>query len=206
MMCGIDEYLEEMIIGAHKLASLGFCHGSTGNISLRTDIGLFVSSSGSSLGTLSSDDVTQTDEDGRIIRGRKPTKEMPFHLAIYRSDGNAAAIVHLHTVFSGIVSCMGSSWIERIPYYTPYLTMKVGVVGYIPYYKPGSPELGISMAALPQCNAYILANHGMVVKGASMKEAIDRAEELEYSLEIAWNLRNEPAELLTAEDLEELRR
>ena len=197
-------YIDELIKTSLKLGKLGYCHGSSGNISIRTVSGIYVSASGSRLSELNEDSITLISPDGTVLSGRKPTKEVPFHIAIYESDPSCGAVIHLHTTYSGVVSCMGENFTAHLCRYIPYLTMKIGKIGFVPYYKPGSPELGRIMASMPECGAYILSNHGMVVKGKDIQIAADNVEELEYSLQISWLLRNEKSRLLSDEELGEL--
>ncbi len=80
---------------------------------------------------------------------------------------------------------------DCIPDHTPYLKMKVGTVGLIPYEKPGSEALFAAFRErVGRSDGYLLKNHGPVVGGASIMDAFYCLEELEESARIAWELRN----------------
>lgn len=196
----MNEHIISLVEAGRKLGELGFCHAGTGNMSIFADGKVYASPSGCSLAELQCDEVSVVAPDGTLLSGRKPTKELPFHLAAYRSDGSAHAVIHLHTIYSSLVSCMGRDFVDMIERYTPYAAMKAGPVAYIPYHSPGSPELGDEVAARPDAGSYILANHGMIVKGRDIWEALAAAEELEFSSELAWRLRNEEHATFLAED------
>ena len=78
-----------------------------------------------------------------------------------------------------------------VPEYTPYLKMKVGKVGMIPYAKPGSTELFEQFEAnMRRGDAWLLKNHGPVVGGKDLMDAFACLEELEEACRIAWELKD----------------
>ena len=80
--------------------------------------------------------------------------------------------------------------IDIMPEHTPYLKMKLGKVGLIPYAPPGSRELfQLFEEHMEGSDGYLLQNHGPVVGAASMMDAFYAIEELEESARIAWSLR-----------------
>ena len=92
---------------AASLFARGLTHGSTGNISARTeDGGLIVSPTGTSFGRLDPARLARFDAAGQHIGGDKPTKEMPLHSAFYETHGAAGAVVHLHSSHSVALSMM----------------------------------------------------------------------------------------------------
>ena len=78
---------------------------------------------------------------------------------------------------------------DCIPDNTPYLKMKLGTVGLIPYEKPGTPELFAAFRErMNASDGYLLKAHGPVVPGKSIMDAFYCLEELEESAHIAWEL------------------
>ena len=78
---------------------------------------------------------------------------------------------------------------DCIPDHTPYLKMKLGAVGLIPYEKPGSPELFSAFRErVGNSDGYLLRQHGPVVPGKTVMDAFYCLEELEESARIAWEL------------------
>ena len=76
-----------------------------------------------------------------------------------------------------------------MPDHTPYLKMKLGKVGLVPYREPGSEELFSAFRKqLPQTASCILKQHGPVVSGRTVMDAFYGLEELEESARIAWEL------------------
>src|SRR3954468_12123463 len=69
------------------------------------------------------------DDDGRHIFGGAPTKELPLHLAFYRSRPEAKAVVHLHSTYATVLSCLSDiDPADAVPPITPYVVMRVGKV------------------------------------------------------------------------------
>jgi Ribulose-5-phosphate 4-epimerase and related epimerases and aldolases len=88
---------------------------------------------------------------------------------------------------------------------TPYYIMRVGQLPVVPYYKPGDPRIAEELAALaPKNDAFLLANHGPVVCGKSIADAVDNAEELEESAKLAMMLTGHDVRYLTDAEQEEL--
>ena len=73
--------------------------------------------------------------------------------------------------------------------FTPYFVMKVGKLPVAPYYKPGSEKLKeAAREAGLKATAFLLANHGSVVCGGSLIDAVNAAEELEETMKLYFLL------------------
>ncbi len=173
---------EQMVQMAHSLFMRGYSSGGAGNLSCRLPEGGFlVTPTNSSFGTLDPATLSQLDAQGEHIAGDRPSKEAVMHLAFYRSRPTVGGIVHLHSPALTAVSCLPGLKVDNcLPPITPYYVMRVGKLPLVPYYRPGDSGLAKAVAALaPTHNAMLLANHGPVVSGGSLREAIYNAEELE---------------------------
>ncbi len=183
-------------------------HGSSGNISVRVDDGWLMTPTGSSLGRLDPARISKLDDAGGHIDGDKPTKETFLHLAMYRKNAKAGAVVHLHSTYSVAVSCLADiDPKDVLPPLTAYYVMRIGKLPLIPYYPPGDPALGDAVAGLAdRHHALLLANHGPVVAGPGLDQAADAVEELEQTAKLHLLLRRELTRPLTDEQVKELRR
>jgi len=84
--------------------------------------------------------------------------------------------------------------------------MRVGDVPVVPYYKPGDVRLAEDLARLaPRYSAFLLANHGPVVTGSSLREAANNTEELEETARLMFTLGNREIRYLSADEVAELR-
>lgn len=194
---GLDQELnlklKETVNLAQSLFQRGKTSGTSANISFRHAGHVYISKSGSCFGILTKEDFVKVSLDGAVIGEVKPSKELPMHLALYRNDESTMAVIHTHAFYATLWSCLSDLQEEDvIPEYTPYLKMKLGKIGLVPYEKPGSPELFEAFEKkLRKEKGYLLKNHGPVVAGQTMLQAFEGIEELEESAKIAWYLRNE---------------
>jgi ribulose-5-phosphate 4-epimerase/fuculose-1-phosphate aldolase len=177
----------EMVALCLSLFQRGYAHGSAGNVSIRLADGFLVSPTRSSLGRLDPARLSRLDRKGAHLSGDKPSKEVPMHLAYYAARPEACAIVHLHSPYATLLSCLPVSDPENaLPPATPYLWMNVGPVPVVDFAPPGSQALAelVGKAAIG-ARAILMANHGFLVGGPDLATACDIAEELERSAEIA---------------------
>lgn len=185
----------------------GLTGGSTGNISARTDDGgLLVSPTGTSFGRLDPARLARFDANGRFVDGDKPTKEMPLHSAFYDTRTTTGAVVHLHSCHSVAWSMMPEVDPDNfLPPMTPYSIMKLGKVKLLPFFMPGDPAMGAAVRGLAgKRSAVMLANHGPVVAGTDVEAACNAIEELEDTAKLAMLMRGYDANMLTAEQVNQV--
>ncbi|PVB60967.1 aldolase [Labrenzia sp. 011] len=195
---------EQMCILAKSLFDRGLTHGSTGNISARTeDGGLLVSPTGTSFGRLDPARLSLLDKNGRLVSGDPPTKEMPLHAAFYDTRSTAGAVVHLHSCHSVAWSMMPNADADDfLPPLTPYAVMKLGKVKLLPFFLPGDPAMGEAVRGLAgKRSAVMLANHGPVVAGKDVEAACNAVEELEETARLAMLMRGTKAVGLSDEQV-----
>lgn len=183
---------EQICLLARSLFDRGLTHGSTGNISARTDDGgLLVSPTGTSFGRLDPGRLSRFNAHGRHIAGDPPTKEMPLHGAFYDTRSSAGAVVHLHSCHSVAWSMMPDADADDfLPPLTPYAIMKLGRVKLLPFFLPGDPAMGEAVRGLAgKRSAVMLAHHGPVVAGKDVEAACNAVEELEETAKLAMMLR-----------------
>ena len=191
---------EQVCVLAKSLFDRGLTHGSTGNISARTeDGGLLVSPTGTSFGRLDPGRLSRFDAKGMHVAGDKPTKEMPLHSAFYDTRSTAGAVVHLHACHSVALSMLPDADEDNfLPPLTPYGIMKLGKVKLLPFFLPGDPAMGDAVRGLAgKRSAVMLANHGPVVAGKDIEAACNAVEELEETARLALMLRGTGAVALT---------
>lgn len=190
--------LENAVWVAHTLFERGKVAGSAANISFRNGGKVYISRSGSSFGILQDSDFSVMDLNGALLEGKPASKEYPLHLMLYRALPEMSAVLHTHSMYATLWSCFpqeepGRPW----PPYTPYLQMRVGNMGRIPYAKPGSAELfAKAEQSVNGCRAYLLENHGPIVAAKDIMSAFYDMEEIEESAKTAWLLRGTNARLI----------
>jgi L-fuculose-phosphate aldolase len=172
----IQDPVEQLLAAARTTADMNLNYVSTGNVSVCTDHGIYVSRTGSRCGTLSAGDLVLITPDGKAAGGT-PSIEWPFHEAIYHARPDVRAIVHCHSPAASIVALAQVS----IPTSFHYMAFAhtQGVIGEIkcaPYEVPGSEALAReTVKALGRANACLLGGHGQVAVGATVQAALDNA-------------------------------
>jgi ribulose-5-phosphate 4-epimerase/fuculose-1-phosphate aldolase len=193
------ELREALVERGRSLYERGYAHGSSGNLSVRMDDGILVTPTGCSLGRLDSARIAKVAADGVHLSGDPPSKETFLHLAMYAERPGANAIVHLHCTCAVAVSCLVHADPRNVlPPLNAYHVMRVGTLPLVPYYRPGDRALAEAVRRLAAAHrAVLLANHGPVVSGKSLDDAVDSAEELEQTAKLALLVGNRPVSLLT---------
>jgi len=187
----------------------GLTAGSSGNLSASLpDGGWLMTPTGSSLGDLDPARLSRLDANGRLVDGDKPTKESFLHIGMYRQRKDAGAVVHLHSTHSVAVSVLADvDPHDVIPPITAYYVMKIGQLPLVPYYPPGDESLAGAVEALAgKHHAVLLANHGPVVAGTSLENAVYAIEELEETARLFLMLKDRPHRCLTPQQVAELKR
>jgi L-fuculose-phosphate aldolase len=161
------------------LLESGLVTGTAGNISVREDGGqwFLITPSGFDYRLMEQDDVARVNLETRAVEGkRRPSSEWELHSRIYEAREDVKAIVHSHSPYATAVA-VARKTIPNILDETADLT-PIPTVDYAP---PGSKELAEMVAArlTEGCNAVLLANHGVVVTGGSLDDALHRSVEVE---------------------------
>ena len=194
---------------AKSLFDRGLTIGSSGNISVRLADGWLMTPTGSSMGNLDPNEISKLDLNGKLISGKNPTKESFLHIAMYDERPDSGAVVHLHSTHSVAVSCLaGIDKKNVLPPITAYYVMKIGKLPLVPYFPPGDINLAKAVKEMASNHhAVLLANHGPVVAGKTLEDAVYAIEELEETARLFLLLRNMKTQYLNEKQvkiLEEL--
>lgn len=160
-----------------ELARRGMNAGSSGNVSARTHAGMLITPTGCSAETLTSRGLVAMALDGAVRGKATPSSEWSMHAAIYTAFPAATWIVHTHADACTALACMN----EGLPGFH-YMVTRFGGddVRCAPYVTFGTPDLAVVAAqALQGRTACLLGNHGMIVHGRTMQEALTSSVLLE---------------------------
>lgn len=201
--------LRDEIVGVGKsLFDRLFTFGSTGNISARLSSGeLLMTPTNASLGSLDPARLSKFSAEGVHVGGDKPTKEAFLHRCMYCEQRTAGAVVHLHSTHAVAVSILdGLDPEDVLPPLTAYYIMRVGRLPLVPYFPPGDAALAEAVALKARdSHAVLLANHGPVVAGKTLREAQYATEELEETAKLFLMLDGRPIRPLRPEEVSALR-
>lgn len=161
--------------------------GTGGNISIRLDQRDQVVIKPSGVGFVECDEnnLLIVDLDGNILQGSaKPSKDMPFHLGIYRHRDDVNGIVHVHSPWATAWAAVN----REIPPVTVHAKDKLGSIPVVPVGPNGgnqTPESIIDLFKDPSRLAAILENHGTVGVGKNLLAAQHIVELIEETAHIA---------------------
>lgn len=171
---------QELIDFARRMSDVGLNKGTAGNLSVRgkkTGNGFWITPTGMDYDALTADDIVFVNSDGSSTGMRKPSSEWRFHHDIYRARPEAGAVLHAHSPFATALACLR----RDIPPFH-YMIARFGgdTVRCAEYATFGTQQLShAAVHALAGRSACLLANHGMIAFGDSLKQAFDLGIELE---------------------------
>ncbi len=175
----------EIVESARAMNAMGINQGTSGNISARL-VGtaggdtMLITPSATPYEDMAPEQVAAmplNGERGAWTGPLKPSTEWRFHLDILRGRPDAGAVVHSHATF-----CTTLAIARREIPACHYMIAAFGGanVRCAPYATFGTAELAQhALTALQDRSACLLANHGMIVVGATLAKAMWLAVELE---------------------------
>ena len=181
----LEEQRQRICAVAHRLAAEGLVMGTVGNLSVRVGEHVAVTATGTTLATLTPEQVTVLSLDGgRVLDGTlMPTSEVGLHLGLYRRYTTAGAIVHTHAPWATALSCV----IDELPCIHYQMLPLGGAVRVAPYHTFGTPELAqATIKALEGRSAALMSNHGAIVHADTIEQALESALVLEYACGLFW--------------------
>jgi len=153
-------------------------YSSGGNVSIRTEDGVLITPSGKNKGLLKPEEMVKTDIMGIIQGPGKPSIELGFHLAVYKSRPDVNAVVHCHPLYCTALAVKGEKLKTGL---TPEGVLLLGDVPHMPYATPGTKQLVDVIAEYSgHHDAMIMERHGAITLGKDLEEAFNRMEELEF--------------------------
>lgn len=166
----------------------GLVVGTCGNISLRlpSEDGrelLAITPTSRYYDTLGVDDIPVVDFSAHPVEGSlAPSVETMMHICIYRARKDVCAVIHTHSAFATVVAVAG---IELPPICDDQIAFIGGEIKVAKYAPAGTIELAENVnAALADRNAALMANHGMVAVGRTMREALTVCELAEKTAKV----------------------
>jgi L-fuculose-phosphate aldolase len=168
----------------HALHQRGFIAACDGNISVRLSRDrVLVTPTAMSKGAMRSSDLVIVNMDGRKLKGRREmTSEIGMHLLIYRMRPDVHAVVHAHPSTATGFAAAGLALDQPL---VCEVVIGLGQIPLAPYGTPGTPELGETLEPLvPQYDAVLMANHGVVTYGSDLQSAYMKMETVEHFAQI----------------------
>ncbi len=160
--------------------------GYSGNISARYKDGMLITTSGSSNGYLSENEIVYTNFEGKSLEeGKKPSSEKFLHIEIYKQRPDINYIIHVHAPYLSSFASAGKDLMA------PIMAENVFYFGGIPladYALPSTMELvENTVKFFDKFDAVLMANHGFVVASKTIEDAYMKLELAESYAQVVLN-------------------
>ena len=166
---------------ARQLTQKGFLMATGGNLSVRItgQPAFAITPSNYDYMKMLPEDVCVLDFELKVLEGnRKPSVESGMHAAIYRVRTDVNAIAHTHQVYASALTLIQTPIPSLFDEQVRFLGRSVNIIPYAP---SGTGMLAgiIARSVRDHNNAYMLQNHGALIFGQDMEQAVHNVEILE---------------------------
>src|SRR3989338_3637869 len=187
MIFGKEKSLRDDIITiGKKLYDLRLVVGRSGNLSARIDENnILVTATGSSLGSLASDDIIKVDlKSDEGLKNKRLTAEFPLHRQVYEKFPYKA-IIHCHPTLI-------NAYFAVCPELKTLTFESKLYLGNIPIVEQDTPAITkpeLVIEALKASNLVIVKNHGVVSVADKFSDCLYMIETLEEAVKVAATAR-----------------
>ena len=127
-----------------------------------------MTASGTVIGDLHEEDITVVDLEGKVLEGKKPSKETGMHLEVYRKRPEVAAVLHASPFWTTFAACttmeMKTDLFIESMYYDEKLLR-------VPYFHAGSSALAEAVSkVMEKTHVILMEHHGMLCYDRNLKE------------------------------------
>jgi len=192
----LQSAVESLCATARWCYSRGWVPATSGNFSVRASGRVLVTASGLDKGTITPVGLIEVDLDGHVLAGTgMPSAETGLHLVLYRSRPTAGAILHVHTIWStllssqyearGCVPIEGYELLKGLAGVTTHAYLEqVPILENSQDYVELSDRLAEALGKYPRAHGVLLSRHGLYTWGESVAEARRHLEALEFLFEV----------------------
>lgn len=183
-----QEAKQTVLEAARRMSERGLVVGTSGNISLRLPSAgkrqlLAITPTSRPYDTLDIEDIPVIDFDGQTVEGDlPPSVETPLHIGIYKARENVKAIIHTHSVYASAAAVAG---LEIPPILEDQVAYLGGAIKLAGYTASGTlQQITSIIKALGDRSGALMANHGAVGTGRTMRDAFTACEIIEKTARI----------------------
>lgn len=197
--------IEEKIIKIGKmLYDKNLTVSTSGNISVRTEEGIYITATGTRLGNLNFGDIVLTDFDGNEKTNGKASSEKKLHVEIYKKRADVNAIIHVHPLYLSSFAACAEGLTKNVLSESVLYFEDIPVA---PYYMPSSIELAKeTVKYFADRDVVIMSNHGATAVAGDIDGAFEKMETAEYYAHVVLNTKimGNP-KYLTEEEINDLK-
>jgi len=207
----LEKLKEEVVKTASEMFEYGLIKSTFGVVSVRvpeTDYAI-ITPSGFSKARLATENLCIVDLEGKLVQGKlRPSSEASMHVYIHKQLPEANAVLHTHSPIATAFAAAN----REIPCVSTEQGFAFG--GRVPlvmeYFCPGTQDtkkLENVVDALKKAKAVLLRNHGVMIIGHDLEEALDNAivvEDVATTALYSCLIEGYPTEL-SADEIKEIR-
>ena len=172
---------DEIIQVGKEMYRKGLIVGVDGNISTRLEDGsIAITGSGFCKGALKPEDISLVDLRGTLLSGPKPARDLRMHLAVYREKEDARAVIHAHPP---VITGFSATKYDFGNVIFPEALFNFNGISFSDYAVPISVDVSRkvteTLSRNPNSRAVVLANHGALTYGDTVRQAFYEMESVE---------------------------
>jgi ribulose-5-phosphate 4-epimerase/fuculose-1-phosphate aldolase len=177
---------QEVVNTCHTLLERGYLKATEGNISARANSAqtsgkntFAITPSNYDYAKMEVDDICILDFEMRQIEGEmKPSIESGMHAAVYQQRADVHCIIHTHQPYASALALIKMPIPALFDEQVRFLGRSVDIIPYAPS-GTGFLKNAVKAKVKNNSNAFILQNHGVLVFGVTMEQAIHNMALLE---------------------------
>jgi L-fuculose-phosphate aldolase len=179
------QHREQIVRFGRMIHERGYVAATDGNLSVRLDTQrVLVTPTSMCKGMMVTSDLVTVDLSGEKLSGRRNvSSEIAMHLLIYKLRPDIKAVVHAHPPTATGYAAAGLPLNEAL---ISEVVICLGAIPLAKYGTPGTPELTDALEPLiPQYDAILMSNHGVVTYGEDLLSAYMKMETVEHFAKVA---------------------
>jgi L-ribulose-5-phosphate 4-epimerase len=181
-----DKARESVMWGVETLCGRNYVCATGGNIScmIEGENRFVITPSSRDYDTMTKDDLCVIDMEGKMVVGQyKPSVETHMHRLIYVKRQDVKCVIHMHSKFATAAASMeGMTGIPAFNF--EMFAYFGGSIPLVPFAMGGTMELAeLVQKTFGDSMGVIMANHGAIGVGPTMKDAITKCDIIERAAE-----------------------
>ena len=173
-MGGYASSREQVVSTCRELLERGYLKATEGNVSVRVpgEDAFAVTPSSYDYAKMRADDIVVLDFEQKRLEGTlKASIEAGMHAAVYRERPDVNAIIHTHQPYASALALVRRPIPALFDEQVRFLGRSVEIIDYAP---SGTSFLkrNVRRVVTSGANAFILANHGVLVLGGDAERAV----------------------------------
>lgn len=180
-----DAIRADLVSAAQELCASGLMPGAQGNLSVRDESSGYIAITPHDVPyrQMAPEDIVVVDISGTERLGKwEPSYELDTHLAIYQHRSDVQAVIHTEPPYATAFACLSR---EIPPVTTTGLKSAGGAVPLTEFsYRRDRSFAERMLETMGDRHAVLWANHGILVIGTSLHQAMERTYGVEFNAQV----------------------